>query len=157
MPSLIWLLQLISLDLLSKLGDVSGVTPRLQLLLLANRCSKTPQPSVPQIRCIHLVPRLLVDDLSKALDIWMLTNVVIDRRQLDQLTEESDVTLSAEILMTNYSLAYCFGLVLGRAVVLEEIERLDTTLELEREAGGGHVCISCADVMEETRESKSRG
>lgn len=76
-----------------------------------------------------------MNDLPEVFDIWMFTNIIVDRSQLDELPEKSDSSLSAEILMTNYSLANGFGLVFGRAVVLKEVESLEAALKLKRKAG----------------------
>lgn len=133
--SLIWLLKLIPLNLLRKLWNVSSMAPRLQALFLPNRGRKASQPSLTRQSVVYFLARLLMNDLPEVFDIWMFTNIIVDRSQLDELPEKSDSSLSAEILMTNYSLANGFGLVFGRAVVLKEVESLEAALKLKRKAG----------------------
>lgn len=76
-----------------------------------------------------------MDNLPKVLYIWVLTHVIIDGSQLDQLAQKRNVSLRTEVLMTDDRLADSFGLVLGRAPVLKKVEGLETALKFEGEAG----------------------
>jgi hypothetical protein len=56
----------------------------------------------------------------------------VKSRQLDQLPDGADSADVAKILMPDNRLGHAFGLLLGRAVFLQLVERKVTAVELKR-------------------------
>lgn len=120
--------------------------PRLQPILLANRRRKAPAPPQPRPRPDHI-------NFSRRMhQLRVLAHVVVHSRQLDQLAQERDGARGAQVLVADDGLGHGLGLRCRPAeALLDEVEREQPAVELEREARCAQVGVCCADVVEEGR------
>lgn len=119
--------------------------PRLRRHLLAYRPRKTPGPPSPPKRPVHVRARRLVHQVRPR------PEVVVHGRQLDELAQEGDGALLAQVLVADDGLANGLGL-RGRGAVGrggEEVEGGDGAVEFEGQEGACEEGWGGADVVEE--------
>lgn len=131
------------------------MTPRLNLLLLANSRREPPAPFHPRISLIDLPPRRIKDQLPEILHMWMHTRVIIRRRKLDKLADVRNRAVNAHVLVADDSLGRGLGLVGCCAEFLQDLQRFDTAVDIEGHAGCSEVFVRGAEVMQEAGECPS--
>lgn len=146
-PLLKWLHQFVVQDLLSKVCNVRRMGPGLQPLLLANYFRKAAEPPCSRKRSVHIHHRVVVDDFTESLDGGILAHVVKNRRQLEDLSQESDVPFDAKVLVADDGLGNGLSLVCGGADGFEVLEGLESAVEFKGHAGGGEELFRGAEIV----------
>lgn len=69
--------------------------PRLKFDFLSDRACKATEPSITRESLDNIFSSIVVNDRSKAIDVRMIADVVIDGSQLNDLAKESDAPIGA--------------------------------------------------------------
>lgn len=129
------------------------MAPGLDALLLANGAGEERAPLQTRIRLVDLRPSRIVKQLAKVWYMRMEARVIVGRRQLDQLADKGNGSIHTHILVSNDGLGGRLGLIGRGAKVLEDEERLDTSVNVKGHVGCREVLLGCAKVVEETGQS----
>lgn len=86
--------------------------PRFKLSLFSNSACKAAEPTGAGERLNNIFSRFMMNECGKMFHVRMVANIVIDGGKLYELAQESYVSASAQILMTNNAFGNSFGLIL---------------------------------------------
>lgn len=147
----------VGFHLLVKVGDVSGVAPRLVSFLLTNSLRKPRTPTKAWEGLVDAITCDFVDDVAKAMDTFVLANIVVQGGELNQLSHEGDSTIDTHIFMTDDGFSYSLGLIIGGSENLQDFHSLDTTVDVEGHSGRGEIFLGSTDIVEQAGERPSYG
>jgi hypothetical protein len=91
------LLQRVLFHHLVKLGDMSGVAPRLVSHLPSDAFRKPRTPTKTWESFVDAIASIFVDEITKVLDAFVFASVIVQGGQLDQLSHHCDRTIDAHL------------------------------------------------------------
>lgn len=98
-----------------------------------------------------------MDDVAKAIDTFVLANIVVQGGELNQLSHEGDSTIDTHVLVTDDGFGYGFSLVIGGPEDLKDLHGLDTTVNVEGHSGRGEKFLGSTNIVEQAGECPSYG
>lgn len=137
-----------------KVGNMGRMAPRLQPNLPAQRLGKTIEPSRSRKGGNDIFSRFSMNHAFHVPQVRVLADIVINGRQLDELSQKGNAAKCAKILMPDNGLARRIGLVLVGAKLLQDVHGLKSAVEFKRHARGGCVVVRGANVVEERRDGQ---